>query len=99
MDPERIVTELATIDGRGACTDAERRAARVLAGELRGLDRRPRVDTVWVRPQWPWWWLVLSLAGVAASVVSTGDAAVGLGIAAAAALAALVELDGRVAAL
>ena len=84
MDPKPIADELRAIEGRGPCTDAERRAARAIAQRLRGLGHRPRTQTVWVRPGNE---LLLALAsglGVAASVVSVDHAAVGLWIAVAA---------------
>jgi hypothetical protein len=71
----------------------------MLAGELRRLDRRPRTETLWIRPQWPAVWLVHALAGVAGSIAAAERPAVGLGILGAAALSALVELGGRVPAL
>jgi hypothetical protein len=40
MDPSDLVRRLAAVQRRGAGTDAERRAARLLAAELRGLGRR-----------------------------------------------------------
>jgi hypothetical protein len=95
MDPAGIVTELTAISGRGACTDAERRAARALARRLRELGRRPRFETFWVRPQWAAIWLVHALLGVAGSVVSVDRPGVGLGLAAVAALSGLGELTGR----
>lgn len=79
-----------------ACSDAERRAARGYARELRRRERRPRVETVWVRPAWAWVWLVLACVGVGASVAAPGAAEVAFAVLAVVALAALVELDGRV---
>jgi hypothetical protein len=91
----RIVTELVGVGPRGACSDAERRAARLLARELERLGRRSRTETVWVRPQWPVIWLLHALLGVAGSVVSVDAPAVALGILAFAAVSAVVELSGR----
>lgn len=95
VDATRIVAELERIGPRRACSDAERRAARLLARELRTLGRRPRIETLWVRPQWQAIWLVHALAGVAGSVVGVDAPAVGLALLAAAALSALGELSGR----
>jgi len=81
MDPKPIADELRAIEGRGPCTDAERRAARAIARHLRGLGRRPRTQTVWVRPGND---LLLALAsglGVASSVVSVDHAETGLWLA------------------
>jgi hypothetical protein len=99
VDPARLVADLQEIGPRAACSDAERRAARLLARRLRELERRPRTETFWVRPQWPAVWLVHVLAGIAGSVASTAEPAVALGVLAATALSALVELGGRLPAL
>ncbi|HEX8087021.1 MAG TPA: M28 family peptidase [Solirubrobacteraceae bacterium] len=96
MEPAEITRELAAIAGRGPCTDAERRAARALARRLRAAGRRPRTETVWVRPQWAAIWLVHVVLGIAGSVVSVDSPRVGLAVAGAAALSALGELTGRV---
>ena len=91
----RIVTELVGIGRRGACSDAERRAARLLARELERLGRTTATETVWVRPQWPGIWFLHALLGVAGSIASVDAPAIGLGILAFAAASALVELSGR----
>ena len=95
MDPASIVTELAAVEGRGPCTDAERRAARALARHLRDSGRRPRTETVWVRPQWAAIWLLHALLAIAGSVVSVDHPITGLAIGGVAALSALGELTGR----
>ena len=81
MDPKPIAEELRAIDGRGPCTDAERRAARAIAQRLRDLGRRPRTQTVWVRPDNDELLALASGLGVAASVVSVDHAKTGLGLA------------------
>jgi hypothetical protein len=96
VDLTGVVDAQRDIGPRGACSDGERRAGKLLARKLRALDRRPRTETLWIRPQWPAVWLVYALMGVAGSVVSVGTPAVGLGLAGAAALSALLELSGRV---
>jgi hypothetical protein len=45
-------TELTRFQRRGAGTDAERRAALWLAGQLRGGRRRATLQTFWCRPNW-----------------------------------------------
>jgi hypothetical protein len=99
VDPARLVADLEGIGARAACSDGERRAARLLAARLRELDRRPRTETFWIRPQWPAVWLVHVLAGIAFSVASTSEPAVAVGVLGATALSALLELGGRVPAL
>jgi hypothetical protein len=82
MDPKQIADELRAIEGRGPCTDAERRAARAIAQRLRALGRRPRTQTVWVRRDNHGLLALISALGVAASLVSVDHARTGLGIAA-----------------
>ncbi|HEX8206663.1 MAG TPA: hypothetical protein VF587_11450, partial [Solirubrobacteraceae bacterium] len=95
MDPAEIVAELTAMRGRAPCTDAERRAGRALGARLRGLGRRARTETLWVRPQWAAIWLVHALLGIAGSVISVDQPEIGLGIAGLAALSGLGELTGR----
>jgi peptidase M28-like protein len=45
-------TQLTRFKRRGAGTDAERRAAAWLAGQLRGGRRRATLQTFWCRPNW-----------------------------------------------
>src|SRR5437588_9346926 len=74
------VTELASFDRRGAGTDAERRAARWLAGELTKSGRTVEVETFWCRPNWALaqaWHVSLALAG---SLVSTSSPRVGIAL-------------------
>jgi hypothetical protein len=81
MDPKQIADELRAIEGRAPCTDAERRAARAIARQLRELGRRPRTQTVWVRPGNEWALALACMVGVAGSVVSVDHAVTGLWIA------------------
>ncbi len=72
------VAALTGFAGRGGGTDAERRAARWLAGEIAGTRRRTaQVDTFWSRPDWALahaWHVALALAG---SLVSIGSPTIG----------------------
>ena len=97
MDPKQIADELRAIEGRAPCTDAERRAARAIARHLRALGRRPRTQTVWVRPGNELLLALASALGVAASVVSVDHADTGLWMAvgAVALLAAAPLLGAR----
>lgn len=96
MTTSALVDALRQIGPRRACSDAERRAARLLAAELKALGRRPRTETHWIRRQWPAVWLVHALLGIAGSIVATEEPAVAVGILAAATVSALAELGGRV---
>jgi len=94
MDPLGLVEELAAIPGRTAGSDAERRAARLVARRLRGTGRRVRTDTFWVRPAWGLVHAVIAAVGVAASLVSVSHPVVGVSLAGGALLAALADLSG-----
>ena len=74
-----VVDSLAGFAGRGACTDAERRATLWLHDDLRfrGLD--PWMETVWVRPQWAWSLVWHAGLGVAVSLVSVAVPVVAVG--------------------
>src|SRR4051794_32231914 len=83
MDPKEIVTGLTRLAPRGPGTDAERRAALWLTQVLHeDLGREVHTETVWVRPQRAVVLALHALLGVAASVVSASEPAVGLGLAA-----------------
>jgi hypothetical protein len=92
-----VVEDLYTLAPRGACTDAERRAALWLHDELRGRGHEAWMESVWVRPQWPWSLALHSVIGIAASLVSTAEALVVPALVAAslAFVSWLVELAGR----
>src|SRR3954447_24232423 len=46
-----VIDALCAVRGRGACTDAERRAAGALHDELRARGEEAFVEARWVRPQ------------------------------------------------
>ena len=86
------VAALTAFTGRGGGTDAERRAARWLAGAIAGRQRTAQVDTFWSRSDWAVaqaWHVALALAG---SLISIGSPALG-GALVLAAIACIV-LDG-----
>ena len=66
-----VVEALTRIEGRGACTDAERRAALWVHDDLRRRGYDPWVETVWVRPQWGWSLVWHAGLGVAVSLAAT----------------------------
>ncbi len=71
------VAALTGFADRGGGTDAERRAARWLAGEIASARRTASVDTFWSRPDWALaqaWHVALALAG---SLVSIGSPTIG----------------------
>ena len=94
-DPVAAVAALAAIDGRGPGTDAERRAARLLAGRLRALGLDPVTETAWVRPQWALAHAFALGVAVAGSLVADGVPWLGLALVAAATLSLGLDLAGR----
>jgi hypothetical protein len=66
MRMAETIEGLAGFRGRGAGRDAERRAARWIAAELRATRPDTQLETFWCRPAWPLaqaWHLALALAG------------------------------------
>jgi len=90
-----LVARIAAIPGRVAGSDAERRAARLLARELRRAGRRPRVQTVWVRPSWAPVLAVICGLAVLGTAVSVDHPNTGLGLCAAALVLFLGDISGR----
>ena len=95
MEPADVIARLCAHPGRGACTDAERRAAGWLRDELRARGHDARVETHWVRPHWAPALAIAALLAAAGSLISV---AVPLaGVIAAAAAAACLALEASVA--
>ena len=66
MRPLETIRALSAFERRGPGTDAERRAARWLAGELMAHRHRVRIETFWCRPNWAMahaWHVALALVG------------------------------------
>jgi hypothetical protein len=82
---------LAATEDRLAGSDAERRAARALAAELRAQGREVRVRTFWVRPEWAGVQALCAAAGVAGSVLSVSHHVAGVAVAGAALLLAVLD--------
>lgn len=73
MSAAETAASLTGFERRGAGTNAERRAALWLIGELRSPRRDATVETFWCRPNWALahaWHAGIGLAGSLASVVS-----------------------------
>lgn len=91
MRAENTISALAGFDRRGAGTDAERRAALWLAGELRDPRRDAELETFWCRPNWAAaaaWHMALGLAG---SLVAVSSPVVGLALVALALLSVIAD--------
>jgi hypothetical protein len=73
MSTADTVAGLSGFDGRGAGSDAERRAANWLASKLAAGGRDTQVEPFWCRPNWALthlWHVVLALAGSLVAVSS-----------------------------
>ncbi|HEY3020974.1 MAG TPA: hypothetical protein VGJ32_12325, partial [Solirubrobacteraceae bacterium] len=90
-----IVTALVAVPGRGACTDAERRACALLRDGLRARGRPARLEPHWVRPQWPAAWAAHAALGVLGSLLAVSLPAVGLAIVAATLASYVLDATGR----
>lgn len=94
MDPAALAARIEAQGERATGSDAERRAAALCAAQLRAGNRRPRTQTLWVRRHRAPAGMAYAALGAAGSVVAVSDAAVGLGLAAGALAAALLEAAG-----
>ena len=95
MAPRETVRRLAAFAGRGPCTDAERRAAAWARDALRARGRAARLETAWVRPQWPAVHAAHATLGVAGSLLATKYAVAGLAVLAVTLVSTAGELTGR----
>ncbi|MCE3267568.1 MAG: hypothetical protein K0S15_2277 [Solirubrobacterales bacterium] len=91
----QVVRELCSIERRGPGTDAERRAANVLAAHLRGIGRRVRVEATHVHPQYPLVHALHAALGVAGSILATAVPAAGFGLVLVTAASAYLDLNTR----
>jgi hypothetical protein len=94
MDPRALAGRIEAIEGRLAGTDAERRAAALCAEQLRAGGRRPRTQTLWMRPQRQAPRAAYAALGLAGSLVAVGNPAVGLALIGGALLAVVLEAAG-----
>jgi Peptidase family M28 len=78
MRTAETVSELAAFEQRGAGSDAERRAARWLQGELAsGGCREARIEPFWCRPNWALAHSWHAALGVAGSLIAVSSARIG----------------------
>ncbi len=86
-----VVEGLCAISGRGACTDAERRAVLYLHDELRSRGHEAWVEARWARPQRYATVALGCLLAVAGSLLATVSAAAGLAVSSAGGLVLALE--------
>ena len=90
-----VVRELCSFEERGPGTDAERRAANMLAGRLRGIGRRAQVEPFFAHPQYAIVHLIHAALGIAGSIVATVQPAVGFSLVFLAAISTYLDLNTR----
>ena len=90
-----VIRELCSFEGRGPGTDAERRAAGMLVGRLRGMGRRAEVEPFFAHPQYAVVHLIHATMGVAGSLIATVEPAVGFALVLLAAVSTYLDLNTR----
>src|SRR5829696_9034968 len=90
-----VIRELCSFDGRGPGTDAERRAANMLTGRLRGMGRRAEIEPFFAHPQYAVVHLIHAALGIAGSLLATVQPAVGFGLVLLAAVSTYLDLNTR----
>jgi hypothetical protein len=90
-----LIRELCSIEGRGPGTDAERRAANLLAGRLRGMGRRAEIEPTFVHPQYALVYTLHAAIAIAGSIVATAEPAIGFALVLFAAASAYLDLNTR----
>src|SRR5215218_5408015 len=90
-----VIRELCSFEGRGPGTDVERRAANMLAGRLRGIGRRARIEPFFCHPQYAVVHLIHAALGVAGSLLATVQPAVGFTLVFLAAVSTYLDLNTR----
>jgi Peptidase family M28 len=90
-----LIRELCSFEGRGPGTDAERRAANMLAGRLRKMRRSAEIESTFVHPQYAVVHLIHAALAIAGSVLATVQPAVGFALVLAAAASTYLDLNTR----
>ena len=90
-----LIRELCSFPGRGPGTDAERRAANMLAGRLRGVGRRAEIESFFAHPEYAVVHLIHAAIGVAGSIVATVQPAAGFALVLFAAVSTYLDLNTR----
>jgi hypothetical protein len=90
-----LIRDLCSFEGRLAGTDAERRAANWLAGQLRAIGRRTDVEPTYVHPQVALVHAAHCAIGLAGSLAAIASPPVGFGLVLLAAATTYLDLNGR----
>src|SRR5262245_28962707 len=90
-----VIRELCSFEGRGPGTDAERRAANMLAERLRKSGRRAEVEPFFCHPQWALVHLLHAALGVAGSLIATSDPVIGFAVVFVAVISTYLDLNTR----
>jgi hypothetical protein len=90
-EAEALIDE---VGPRPAGSDAERRAARQLAGRLEGLGREVVVEPFPVWPAWPVGYTINAIVAIVGSVVSVSSAMLGTGLVLLATVLTFLDLSG-----
>jgi peptidase M28-like protein len=90
-----LIRELCSFEGRGPGTDAERRAAGMLAGRLRRIGRRAEIEPTFVHPQYAIVHLIHAALAIAGSVLATVQPAAGFALVLAVAASTYLDLNTR----
>ncbi len=96
IDTREEIAALVAYEGRGAGTDAERRAADHLARRLRAIGREGELEPVVVHPRFALTHALHAVVAVIGSVVSVSNAAIGATLVLVAAISTYADLTGRV---
>jgi Peptidase family M28 len=92
---KHLIDELCSFERRGPGTDAERRAANMLAGRLRGMRRRVEIEPFFCHPQYALVHALHAVVAIAGSLVATSIPALGFGLVLVAAVSAYLDLNTR----
>jgi hypothetical protein len=90
-----LIRDLCSIEGRGPGTDAERRAARLLAERLSGLGRKAELEPTFVHPQYALVFTLHAAVAIAGSVAAIAEPAIGFALVLLAAASAYLDLNTR----
>src|SRR4051794_15633283 len=90
-----VIRDLCSFEGRGPGTDAERRAANMLAGRLRRTGRRVDIEPFFAHPESAIAPLTPAAIGGAGSVIARAQPAVGFSLVLSAAVSPSLALNPR----